>query len=612
MLAYALRSAADPVALWSGGALPTAAEASVLTGATFHVIKRYEPETDGYFWLHGVALAWHKGRLFASFGHNMGSENTATEEARWRVSDDGGATWGAVQTIDPGAGDLGVSHGVLLSHGGTLWAFQGAFSNDFSMTHARAYTLDEAVGQWLPLGVVVGEGFWPMQEPQRMCDGNWLMSGIRVAKGLGVTGNLPAVAISHGDDLTRWDLVAIPCDAGVTVSSVWGESTVMIDGATLWNVSRWGGSTLALAACSADCGRTWSPARASNLPMAASKPYTGTLSTGQRYLVCTTLADTGNRRYPLTLAVSAPGRTAFSRVFVIRHALFPEGPGESHASAALSYPFAVEHDGGLYVGYSNSGGRGGNRNSGELAVIPLSALDLTREETRFVASEDNFMYSSSASGWWNRNWGKWTTPQLGIGLNNTAKDTYRALLRFTLTNLNLRARTVTAATLTLTQASNGKIVPANGAFETRLFLLDESNAEWIEGTNSAALASPEESCWNWRRYDTAAWSGGPGIGNGAALPGIASLLAAAAIDADTIAVGTPVTFRIDSPDGLAALEKWARGGSNAGFLLATDEVSGGQNALLVASREHGTAAWRPTLTVVTEPKTETGTRLLLF
>jgi uncharacterized protein (UPF0548 family) len=70
-------------------------------------------------------------------------------------------------------------------------------------------------------------------------------------------------------------------------------------------------------------------------------------------------------------------------VFVIRHALVPEGPGESHQGAALSYPYAVEHEGKLYVGYSNSGDKSTrvgtgrelwNNNSAELAVIPVSEL----------------------------------------------------------------------------------------------------------------------------------------------------------------------------------------------------------------------------------------------
>lgn len=65
----------------------------------------------------------------------------------------------------------------------------------------------------------------------------------------------------------------------------------------------------------------------------------------------------------------AAGEKTFSRVLVIRHAVFPNGPGPSHANASLCYPYAVEHDGQLYVGYAVK-----NDRTAELAVIPLERL----------------------------------------------------------------------------------------------------------------------------------------------------------------------------------------------------------------------------------------------
>ena len=61
-------------------------------------------------------------------------------------------------------------------------------------------------------------------------------------------------------------------------------------------------------------------------------------------------------------------------MFVIRHAVFKDAPGESNPGAALSYPYAVEHQGKVYVGYSNNGERKGNNNSAELAAIPIEQL----------------------------------------------------------------------------------------------------------------------------------------------------------------------------------------------------------------------------------------------
>ena len=372
----------DPL-LWDLNVpMPQAAELPLVAGAEFHVIKPHEPKVDGYRFLHGVALGWHKGKLYASYAASTLGEGCAHdygEEAHVRVSGDGGKTWGPAVVI---AGDTKqpVSHGAFLSHAGRLWAFMGAYSLPApSKLHTRAYALNDSTGAWEPQGVVIENGFWPMHQPHRMDDGNWIMAGFSGQN----DACLPAVAISKGDDFTKWERVVI--QAAPDLGSIWGESTVIVEGKRILNISRYGKHAVALLSVSEDYGRTWTPTAPSNLPMATSKPSAGTLSTGQRFLVCTTAADTGTRRSPLTIAVSKPGETAFSKVFVIRQAEFPAGPGESHPKAGLAYPYAVEHDGKLYIGYSNTGGgvaRVGtgsslaNNNSAEMAVIPIRSLEL--------------------------------------------------------------------------------------------------------------------------------------------------------------------------------------------------------------------------------------------
>ena len=339
----------------------------------FQVIKKHEPKLDHYEWLHGIALAWHGDQLFASYGHNFGSENTASEVANFSISTDKGATWSNPMLIDDGdEPNLAVSHGVFLEHDDRLWAFHGAFTGRMQNIHTRAYLFDDATGRWEKQGVVVTDGFWPMQQPLRMNDGNWIMSGLRVIEGIGKPNNPAAVAISHGDDLRKWDLVTIPKPPEL---HMWGESTVIVNGANVTNISRYS-SPSALVSTSRDFGRTWSMMDKSNLPMAASKPYAGTLSTGQHYLIGNTTNANGNRRWPLTIAVTAPHGEQFVQVFRIRDAVHA-GPGESTATASLSYPYAIERDGKLYVAYSNDGGRRANRNSAELAIIPVASLTVT-------------------------------------------------------------------------------------------------------------------------------------------------------------------------------------------------------------------------------------------
>lgn len=349
--------------------VPSSSELLPLQSVRFHVIKPHEPDVDGgYGFLHGVALAWHNGKLYASWGHNRGRENTAGEEARGRASADGGQTWGPTFDIDTGHKNLAVSHGSFLSFDGKLWAFMGAFRGAREDVHTRVYLLNEKTGQWEFQGTAIREGFWPMEEPRRMEDGNWIMGGLIVGEG-----NPAAVAVSHRDDFLQWDVEVIRPSAS---RRVWGESTTLVDGANILNISRDKTKTVALLASSRDFGRNWNLAQPSNLPMAMSKPYAGVLTTGHRYLICTTTADSGNRRSPLTIAIAAPGDAVFSKVYSIRDAEFPQGPGDSHAQARLSYPYAVEHNGSLYVGYSNNGGRKGmNINSAELAIIPIAQFD---------------------------------------------------------------------------------------------------------------------------------------------------------------------------------------------------------------------------------------------
>jgi hypothetical protein len=361
--------------LWDASQqLPTAAQLPQVAGAQFHVIKRQRPDTDSCNWTLGVGLAWHKGKLFASYGYNQGEENTPTEEAHVRVSSDGGKSWGAPVVMDAGEGELAVSHGVFLSHAGKLWAFMGAFyahAKPYHRVHARAYVLNEASERWEPMGPVVNDGFWPMQEPLKMADGNWIMSGFRIGGSYGEAGNLPAVAISRGDDFKKWDLVVLP--VAPNLGSIWGESTVIVEAKRILNISRYGQKALALLSISEDGGRNWTPSAPSNLPMATSKPYAGTLSNGQRFLVCTNTANTGGARSPLTIAVSRPGESVFSKVFLVRRSLFLEGPGVSGAKVDFSYPYAIEHDGNLYIGYTHK-----SHAANELAVVPVASLDTTR------------------------------------------------------------------------------------------------------------------------------------------------------------------------------------------------------------------------------------------
>ncbi len=364
--------------LWEPATLvPAASETPLLQGVRFSVIKKREPEVDGYNWLHGLALAWHNDMLFSFWGHNKSDENTPTEVAQGRHSLDGGVTWSPVWMLAPNVGSEARSHGVFLSHKGILWAFLARFGAAYADLKTEAFRLIKApLSQedsditWESTGVVA-DGFWPCDRPVPMENGNWIMAGARIPDGPGHA--YPVVAISRGNDFTRWDTVAIPVPDDHL--DIWGETTLITAPEELTAIVRAGGTLdHALVSTSLDFGCTWYPLQRSNLPMPGTKAYAGQLSTGQRYVVGTLVRDHGRVRHPLTLAVSRPGENYLSRLFCIRDAVAHGIPGESVIGAALSYPYAVEHKGFLYVAYSNDGGRGKNLNSAEMAVIPLASL----------------------------------------------------------------------------------------------------------------------------------------------------------------------------------------------------------------------------------------------
>ena len=324
-------------------------------------VKPFEPEKDGYVFLHGLAIVKFKNKMYCSWAHNKVVENSDDEEVNYATSDDDGKTWSPwiKGNCNPEKG-VAASHGAFLVHENRLYFFAPQFKGQLGaeMLKMSAYVLDEETDAFRYLGVALDDRFWPMCEPILLENGSYLMAGIYVGADYRAPDNVAAVAISRGSDVLRWDIVKVPKADGV---KVWGECTVTIDGGVCRMYCREHSRKLcALYSESTDYGKTWSVMDHSNLPMIDSKPYAGTLSDGRHYLIATTAKDV-KRRTPLTIALTKPGETQFSSVYAI-----DEG---KH----LSYPYAIEIDRKLYVAYSSTN-EGYNRNSAELAIIDVEEL----------------------------------------------------------------------------------------------------------------------------------------------------------------------------------------------------------------------------------------------
>jgi hypothetical protein len=348
----------DSVKLWTGPPIPNdVTDVPYVPGVRHQTIHR--ATADGYRFLHGAAIVHHNGVMYANWANSPTNENGRYETLQGRRSTDGGATWSDIEVIGPGfEGNERHSHGVLFVHKDEVWTIcsrfgLGANGRRFPGLVAEAFVLDTQSNRWNSRGVVM-DNCWPYDEPVRMTNGN-LITGGQDRNGL------PVVAISHGDDLTRWDTLLIPFDPQLKPS--FAETTVWAEDGHVIAVIR-GGGGVAWVSTSDDFGRTWSKALPSTLPMPRAKAYLGKLSTGQLYL----LSNLKNRD-TLVISVSKPGEQTLSRMWRIRHGKSepPRFPGKAKAKQ-WSYPYGYEHNGKLYVVYSI-----GKEDCG-LSILPIDSL----------------------------------------------------------------------------------------------------------------------------------------------------------------------------------------------------------------------------------------------
>ena len=97
--------------------------------------------------------------------------------------------------------------------------------------------------------------------------------------------------------------------------------------------------------------------------MAESRAFAGTLSSGQRYLVC----NSGNRQF-LVLAVGKPGTATLVKSRMIRKGRVPALLALALEKAPVVVPRATEHDGKLIIVYAAA------KEDCEMAIVPVASL----------------------------------------------------------------------------------------------------------------------------------------------------------------------------------------------------------------------------------------------
>jgi hypothetical protein len=341
---------------------PAADEMEDLRIVTHILVER--AQLGGYHYLHESAVAFHRDVLYVCWANHPTNEVNFTDEViRGRHSTDGGFTWSEPEILAaaPQGGAQSFNHPVLHEHDGTLYGFFTRWVD--KKPGVEIFALNDATGKWDSQSAYI-PGFLPFRPPLKMRDGNWIIGGENYWYEA-------AVAISHGEDMTAWDVVQIPRPADLDL--IFPETALQDLGDRVIAICRPKLTRTAPVAVSEDCGRTWTTLALSNFPLDTSQTYCGVLSTGQYYLMTCNHED---GRALLQIAVTRPGEERFSRIWKLRHQKYPKRRlfgGWGHGNMVgqpteWSYPAAVERDGKLYVTYTQG------KEDCCLSIIPISVL----------------------------------------------------------------------------------------------------------------------------------------------------------------------------------------------------------------------------------------------
>ena len=337
----------------------------------------HQAKAEGHHFLLGGAILKYGDVWICSYGQGWRSENDNGSRFACKYSYDNGKTWGEEVEIAGVEGKYCRSHGVLFEYQGKVWAFcpRAAFGSVPDGTYPElimeAYTLQEDMS-WKYEGNVLDDAFWPLCEPMVLANGEVLIAGLDCRNG----GAAPAIALSNGD-MTKWEMINIPNQSKI---NLWGETAVIDYGDRLVAFIRTNSGKVAVSE-SLDYGKSWSSLILSDLDIANSKVYGGVLSTGSKYLIY----NLGSRATMMIAVGDTDGSYGFNSMYLIRNGYVTEPNFLNNRQWA--YPYAVEEDGYLYVVYSE------HKENCELAIIPVSALQVKEEDSETVPQYEDRVYA---------------------------------------------------------------------------------------------------------------------------------------------------------------------------------------------------------------------------
>jgi len=294
------------------------------------------------FQLHNYLLH-HEGKFWCMWSCGPEVEDLPTQFVRYATSDDG-LKWSTPRSLSgpPAEGRAYIARDFWLRDGELLglaasYKGKGAFGVDKDL-RLVAFVWDKAAGDWKPKGQLY-ENAINNFAPQKLSTGEWITT--RRDARFNVT-----MLIGGVKALDDWRAApVVDRMTAIRTSKFSPDEPVcweQADGTLVGAIRDNGGSSRLFRTFSKDHGQTWSFPEKTNYPNASSKLFSLQTSRGFRVLVSNANPTIGRREMQLACSQDGLTFTRMARLDI-----------PSPKATTFQYPHVIEHEGSLFIAFSN-------------------------------------------------------------------------------------------------------------------------------------------------------------------------------------------------------------------------------------------------------------------
>lgn len=329
----------------------------------------FQNPDKGHMFLHEAAIIEFKGVLYASWYQCEEKELQGPTPICGRRSFDGGKSWSDTEIIaEDKSGKIMFCPPVYGICDDKLYMFINQMVSPDHIHSLDLYVLNENTDRF--------ELLWSRPIPfklntnvYKLSNGKLMLPG-RIGEMDGFP-NTPAVLISDSGKIDDgWRLVKIQKNGflpdGAQLEHA--EISAIVDGSKVYVFCRNCYRKVPIVYISEDNGESWSRVKSHNIPLAATKMYSGTLSDGRNYIIGNIFNDYKRDRF--AIFVSDPHTMNFTKGYWLQDIF-----SENH-SVGLNwhYPIAHEANGKLYVIYTVNLSDDWITRGAMLSVVPIDSL----------------------------------------------------------------------------------------------------------------------------------------------------------------------------------------------------------------------------------------------